>query len=67
MKLPKKKDREEYEVCIHMVNLFREKSSYIMLNDIIKLATDMKNARLASGLIRKLNLHLREIVTNMAR
>jgi len=67
MKLPKKKDREEYEACIHMVNIFRERSTYNMLNDIITTATDMKNTRLASKLINKLNRHLPEIVTNMAR
>jgi len=67
MKLPKKKDREEYEACIHIVNQFRKNSSEKMLNEIILLATYMENARLGKSLIRKLNLHLREIVTNMAR
>ena len=58
MKLPKKKDREKYD-------LFREKSSYKMLNEITMLATYMENTMLAQALIRKMNLHLRETVTNM--
>lgn len=65
MKLPKKKNREEYEACIHMLNIFRQKSSYAMLDDIIKVITDMSNKRLALLFIRKLNLHLKEIISNM--
>lgn len=65
MKVPKKKNREEYENCINIINLFRKGSSVRMLNEIIILAMQMKNMKLAQKLLRKLNLHLREIVINM--